>query len=165
MEHKKSPAALDSVEAVVCAHLADRHQTLATAESCSGGLVAHCLTNVPGASAVFLGGVVAYCNTIKERLLGVPPVLLAEHGAVSEPVAQAMAKGVRERFASDYGVGVTGIAGPTGGTVEKPVGTVCIAVAGPEGMVVRRYQFSGSRDSVKAQTAETALTMLEEYIA
>jgi PncC family amidohydrolase len=139
--------------------------TLATAESCSGGLLAHRITNVSGASVYFLGGLVTYSNDAKSRFLGVAESDLTVHGAVSEPVARAMAEGVRERFRSEWGIGVTGIAGPTGGTSQKPVGLVFISVAGPAGAVVREYRFQGSREEIKAQTAEEALGFLLEQIA
>ena len=135
---------------------------LAVAESCSGGLIAHRITNVPGASAVFRGGVVAYADEVKKWLLGVSAAALAAHGAVSEPVALAMAQGARSLLDGDYGVAVTGIAGPDGGTVEKPVGTVYIAVAGPSEARARLYRFEGDRAAVKAQTADMALAFLLE---
>lgn len=109
--------------------LKELHRTLATAESCTGGLIAHRITNVAGASDYFLGGVVAYSDKVKASLLRVSQDDLKEYGAVSEPVARQMAQGVRARFRADYGIGVTGVAGPGGGTAEKPVGLVYIAVA------------------------------------
>ena len=118
------------------------------------------VTNVPGASAIFNGSVVAYANGIKMNLLGVPKAALLDYGAVSEPVVLAMAQGVRRALDTDYSVAVTGIAGPGGGTKKKPVGTVYIAVAGPTGANAWVYHFSGNRDAIKAQTAETALTSL-----
>jgi PncC family amidohydrolase len=139
--------------------------TIATAESCSGGLIAHRLTNVAGASDYFLGGVVAYSNEAKVAFLGVTPEALASHGAVSEPVARQMAEGARAHFKADFGIGVTGIAGPSGGTAEKPVGLVYIAVAGVGGTRVTRNVFPGDRVSVKAQTAGKALEMLLECLA
>lgn len=138
--------------------------TVATAESCTGGLISHRITNVPGASAVFLGGITAYANTIKTVLLGVPETLLADVGAVSESVALAMAVGARARFGSDVAVSVTGIAGPGGGTREKPVGTVYLAVVSPEIQRTRHAVFSGNRDMVKAQTADAAFSLLLEIM-
>lgn len=134
--------------------------TLATAESCSGGLLAHCITNVPGASRYFAGGVIAYSNEAKEALLAVPHDMLLQHGAVSEPVARAMASGARIAFHADYGLGVTGIAGPGGGTDDKPVGLVYIAVADKDGAEVTRHIFDGTRDEIKMATAEHALNLL-----
>jgi len=119
----------ETLEAVVGRLLAERGRTLAVAESCTGGLLAERVTAVPGSSAYFLGGVVAYANSAKRALLDVPERLLAEHGAVSEPVARAMAEGVRERFGADIGVATTGISGPDGGTPDKPVGLVHLALA------------------------------------
>lgn len=145
--------------------LRTRGLTLAVAESCSGGLICHRLTNVPGASDYFLGGVVTYSNQAKAELLHVPEVTLAAHGAVSAETATAMATGVRELFHSEVSVAVTGIAGPTGGTPQKPVGTVFIAVAGPQGVAARRFAFQGTREEIKAQTAEAALTWLVEELA
>ncbi|MBX3178136.1 MAG: CinA family protein [Candidatus Hydrogenedentes bacterium] len=145
-------------------YLIDTGKTIATAESCSGGLIAHRLTNVPGASTPFLGGLVAYSNAVKAAMLGVSEAVLAEHGAVSDPVARAMAIGARERFASDYAVAVTGIAGPGGGTPEKPVGLVYMAVAAPDGCRAARYLFQGDRAAVKQQTADAALTLLWETV-
>ena len=140
-------------------------QTIATAESCSGGLIAHAITNVPGASGYFVGGVVVYSNAAKADLLGVPAPVLEEHGAVSEAVAARMAEGVRNRFQSDYGIGVTGIAGPGGGSELKPVGLVYVGVADRNGTVVTRNVFSGDRREIKSQTAEKALRMVLERMA
>lgn len=154
----------NEIAARVARSLADRSLTLATAESCSGGLISHELTNVDGASRWFLGGIVAYSNAVKTALLGVDLSVLETHGAVSEPVARAMAEGVQQRLGADCGIGVTGIAGPTGGTAEKPVGLVYIAVAVPTGTAVTRNVFAGSRLDVKRRTAERALTMLLESI-
>ena len=138
--------------------------TLATAESCSGGLLAHRITNVPGSSEYFLGGVVTYSNRAKTSLLRVRKSDLAEWGAVSEPVAREMAEGVRRRFGADFGIGITGIAGPGGDTVEKPVGLVYIAIAGAAGTVVKRNRFVGTREAIKDLSADKALRMLLEYL-
>lgn len=137
---------------------------LATAESCTGGLIGDRLTNVPGASKVYLGGVVAYSNDVKRRVLGVPDTVLDRHGAVSEETARAMALGAARVFGADAAVGVTGIAGPGGGTPGKPVGLVCIAACGGGRVVVARFQFDGDRASVKAQSARAALAMLLEVL-
>ncbi|MCC6697874.1 MAG: CinA family protein [Candidatus Hydrogenedentes bacterium] len=159
-----SPAQSDSPEALAGERLAASGRTLATAESCSGGLLAHRITNVPGSSAYFLGGVITYSNEAKVDLLGVSMEVLDREGAVSETVARQMAQGVRERFDVDWGVGVTGIAGPGGGSPEKPVGLVYIAVAGNRQTCVTRNLFEGSRESIKEQTAEQALRLLLEQL-
>ncbi len=148
------------LEAVIAALLVERTLTIATAESCSGGLLASRLTDVPGSSAYMLEGVVCYSNQSKTDLACVPPALIATHGAVSEPVASAMASGIRARAAADVGVGVTGIAGPGGGTPEKPVGTVAIAVSALDDARVRTFHFFGGRDLVKFQSTQAALNML-----
>lgn len=138
-----------------------RGLTVATAESCTGGLVAHVLTEVPGSSAYVRGGIVAYADEVKRALLGVPAEVLAGHGAVSAQVAIAMAEGARARLGTDLGVGVTGVAGPDGGTDAKPVGLVYVAVAG-DGLApeVRRCQWSGDRTENKRASAEAAIELL-----
>jgi nicotinamide-nucleotide amidase len=128
----------DPLEAVLVRSLTERRQTVALAESCTGGAIAHRLTNVPGASVVFLAGFVAYSNDAKEKFLGVQAATLAAQGAVSEAVAKEMAGGARARAGTDYAISVTGIAGPGGGTPEKPVGTVWMALAGPSGVAAHR---------------------------
>jgi PncC family amidohydrolase len=140
-----------------------RGLTVATAESCSGGLVAHALTEVPGASGYLRGAIVAYANDVKEAALGVPADVLAAHGAVSAQVALAMADGVRTRLHADLGVAVTGVAGPDGGTADKPVGLVYVAVAGGgRDASVRRFLWSGDRSANKTASAEAAIRMLLE---
>ncbi len=150
----------EKLEAVVGRLLRDRHWTIAVAESCTGGLLASRLTDISGSSEYVDRGVVCYSNRSKIDLAGVPEALIAEHGAVSEPVARAMAEGVRAQARTDVGIGVTGIAGPTGGTSEKPVGTVCVAVVAPAKDWVRTFQFVGDREQVKYQSAQAALNML-----
>jgi nicotinamide-nucleotide amidase len=135
--------------------------TVSAAESCTGGMVLGRLTNVSGSSAWVTGGIVAYDNLVKVDHLGVAPQMLKEHGAVSEPVASAMAAGVRARLGTSVGVGITGVAGPTGGTDAKPVGTVVIAVDGPgEHHTVRTLRFPGDRTMVRQMSVQTALDML-----
>ncbi len=141
-----------------------RGLTLATAESCTGGLVAHVVTEVPGSSAYLVGGVVAYSNAVKEHELGVPADVLDAHGAVSAQVAVAMAEGVRSRLSTDLGVAVTGVAGPDGGTEAKPVGLVYVAVAGGGEPSVRRFQWPGDRTENKRDSARAALEMLLERV-
>ena len=134
--------------------------TLATAESCTGGLIAARCTDVPGSSAWFTGGVVAYANEVKRDVLGVGPDLLAAHGAVSEPVVRAMAAGVRRLTGTRLAVAVSGVAGPGGGTPGKPVGTVWVAVADGENVQAARFRFSGDRAAVRNATVDAALIML-----
>ena len=138
--------------------------TLATAESCTGGLVSARLTAVPGASAVFLGGVVAYANDVKRAELGVPAAILEEHGAVSAEAAKAMAHGVRERLGADVGVAVTGVAGPDGGTEEKPVGLVFVHVVGPDGEEARRTELPGDREMVRGRATAAALHLVRRLL-
>ncbi len=153
-----------SLEQVVGDLLVARGWRIALAESCTGGLATSRLTDVPGSSAYLDRSVVAYSDDAKTQLLGVPERLLHEHGAVSEPVAAAMAAGVRERAGVDIGVGITGIAGPGGGTPAKPVGTVAIAVAGRGGTAVRTLRFVGGRGMVKSFASATALDMVRRFL-
>jgi len=153
----------ETLEEVVGRLLKERQATLAVAESCTGGLVAHRLTNVPGSSDYFERGLVVYSNRAKTDLLGVPEDLIARLGAVSGPVAEKMAEGVRLLSRSTLGLGITGIAGPGGGSADKPVGTVFIALAGPDGTAARGYRFWGDRDQVKGITAQTALDWVRRY--
>ena len=148
----------------LAAALLARQQTLATAESCTGGLVGAALTNLPGSSAWYLGGVVAYANDLKIRLLGVPAETLAAHGAVSLETARAMAQGARAAAAADFAVSITGIAGPAGGTPEKPVGLVFIGVAAPHGTATFKHHFSGSRAEIRQAATEAALRHLLEAV-
>lgn len=148
----------------VLGRCAAQRLTLVTAESCTGGLVAHLLTEVPGSSAVVRGGVVAYADDVKRDVLGVPADVLAAHGAVSAQVALAMAGGVRRSLRADLGIAVTGIAGPDGGTSEKPVGLVYVAIAGPDGSEVERHQWPGDRSSNKRDSARAALELVERHL-
>jgi nicotinamide-nucleotide amidase len=148
------------LEAVVGDLLREKSLTVAVAESCTGGLLASRITDVPGSSDYFDRGVVCYSNQSKIELAGVPDALIREHGAVSEPVAGAMAAGIRERAGTHVGIGITGIAGPGGGTPEKPVGTVCIAVVVNDQKRVRTFPFFGGRDMVKFQASQAAMNML-----
>lgn len=145
--------------------LAAEELTIACAESCTGGLLTSRLTDVAGSSAYVKGSVVSYSNEIKERLVGVRSDTLAGYGAVSEQTAGEMAEGIRRVIEADIGVGVTGIAGPDGGTPQKPVGLVYIAVAGAQGTVIRENHFKGNRGEIKLQTTETALEMIKNYIS
>jgi nicotinamide-nucleotide amidase len=157
---RAGPKSGGSLETVVLRLLRERKQTLALAESCTGGCLAHRLTNVPGASRVFQGAVVAYGNAAKRKFLGVRARALAAHGAVSEVIARQMAEGARKRFGADFALGITGIAGPGGGTKHKPVGTVFIALAGAFGTMVERRSNAYARWRFKQVTARQALTLL-----
>ena len=144
----------------------ERGATLAVAESCTGGLLGAALTGVTGASAFFTGGVVAYANAEKVRALGVDEGLLAAHGAVSREVAEAMASGCRERLGVTYALSVTGIAGPGGGTPDKPVGTVWLGLASPSGVTARHLSLTGlNREGVRAGSVDAALGMLRDALA
>ena len=139
--------------------------TVAIGESCTGGGVCEALTKIPGSSAYFLGGVVAYGNRSKTRDLEVPDSRIAGHGAVSEEVAEAMADGARRRFGADVGIGTTGIAGPGGGMPEKPVGTVWIGISTPDVRLSHRYRFRGDREAVRRKTVVRALELLIECLS
>ena len=141
-----------------------RTLTLALAESCTGGMIAQHVTSVAGSSAVFIGGVVCYANAVKRDLLQVPQDILDTCGAVSRETAVSMATNARALFHTDLSAAVTGIAGPDGGTIDKPVGLVYIAALGPRGLVVRRYVFSGDRDCIRRQACATTLSMLLEQL-
>jgi len=154
----------DSLEQVIGTLLGKHQMTLAVAESCSGGLICHRLTNVPGSSAYFQEGVVAYSSAAKIDLLAVPPELIEVHGAVSFPVARAMAKGIRKRARTDLGLAVTGIAGPAGGTRDKPVGLVFTALAWPGGTEVHKNLFLGNRELIKQQSVQKALDMVRRHL-
>jgi nicotinamide-nucleotide amidase len=155
----------DTLASVVARELISRGLTLALAESCTGGLIASLVTDVPGVSQAFLAGVVSYSNESKQKFLGVTAELLARHGAVGDPVARAMAEGVREATGASVAIGVTGIAGPTGGTPDKPVGLVYIALADANATDVRECRFTGNRDRVRMRAAMTALDMLRRWAA
>jgi len=139
-------------------------QTLATAESCTGGLIGHRLTNISGSSEYFLEGAVTYSNEAKQNRLGVDPALIETHGAVSEPVARSMAEGIRHKSGSDFGLAVTGIAGPTGGSPDKPVGLTFIAVTGAQGTRCEQFRFHQDRVRNKERAAQAALNLLRLYI-
>jgi len=154
-----------TLEKVVVDLLTERTETLALAESCTGGFLAHRITNVAGASAVFLEGFVTYANAAKERSLGVDPTLIATHGAVSEEVARAMAEGARRITGADHALATTGIAGPGGGSEAKPVGTVFIALATKLGStIVERHRFPSDRENFKHHTTQTALNILRHRL-
>lgn len=154
-----------AMEDVIGDLLRERGWSIAVAESCSGGLLASRLTDVAGSSDYFDRGVVSYSNRAKTEWLGVPAELIEANGAVSEAVARAMADGIRARSGASIGIGITGIAGPGGGTPEKPVGTVCIAVVTPNGGDVRRFTFIGPREMVKFQSTQAAMNMLRLHLS
>lgn len=138
--------------------------SVSVCESCTGGLLGAQMTSVPGSSAYFLGGIIAYANDVKTRIAGVKPSLLERFGAVSDEVARAMALGVRKKLGSDIGIGVTGIAGPVGGSREKPVGTVFIAIAKKKKTMVKRHLFKGGRKSIRDAACKHALRQLEKIL-
>lgn len=144
--------------------LADKKMTVSTAESCTGGLISKLITDVSGSSDVFGYGFVTYANEAKMKILGVWDEALSQYGAVSRPVAVLMSRGARRVSKSDIAVSVTGIAGPGGGTAEKPVGLVYISLSTPDGTICRKCNFSGTREEVRRQTAEFALNLALEYL-
>ncbi|OAG28695.1 CinA family nicotinamide mononucleotide deamidase-related protein [Thermodesulfatator autotrophicus] len=154
----------DLLEGVIGKLLLERKETLALAESCTGGLVASRITRIPGSSAYFERGVVSYSNEAKIEILGVPEEDIKTFGAVSEPVAKAMAEGVKKLAKTTYGIGITGIAGPTGGTKDKPVGTVWIGFSCKDGTVAQCFLFPGNRHTVQDYAASTALDWLRRYL-
>jgi len=155
---------MEKLEVIVGRMLAERKLKLATAESCTGGLVGHRLTNVPGSSAYLEGGVIAYSYEAKERLLGVHHDTLYEHGAVSAETALEMARGARKALGADIGIAVTGIAGPGGGLPGKPVGLVYIALSARTYERVEHFVWDSDREGNKAYSAEAALAMLKEFL-
>jgi PncC family amidohydrolase len=155
---------MEKLEVIVGQMLAERKLKLATAESCTGGLVGHRLTNVPGSSGYFEGGIIAYSYEAKERLLGVHHDTLYEQGAVSAETALEMARGARKALGTDIGIAVTGIAGPGGGLPDKPVGLVYIALSARTYERVEHFVWKSDRESNKMQSAEAALAMLKEFL-
>jgi nicotinamide-nucleotide amidase len=154
----------DTMETVVGRLLHKNNLHLAVAESCSGGTVSHKITKVPGSSAYFLGGVTSYANSIKSSFLGVAPEMLARHGAVSRVVADAMARGILYNTGADLALSITGIAGPGGGSREKPVGTVYIAIATPLECTTQKFQFRGSREQIQELTAVNGLDLIRRHL-
>jgi nicotinamide-nucleotide amidase len=154
----------ETLEQIVLYYLGLRQATLATAESCTGGLVAQRITSIPGSSRSFLGGAVVYSDELKTAFTGVPPELIEQHGAVSEEVAAALASGIRQRTGATIGLGITGIAGPTGGTDTKPVGLVYIAVSDPQRTDVLERSFRGPRQRVREWTAQQALDLVRRKL-
>ena len=165
MQHGLCTPAIDRAIEVLTSALRDRNWRLATAESCTGGLVAACCTAVSGSSAWFAGAVVAYDNSIKEQVLRVAPSVLQVHGAVSGPCVEQMALGVRALLHTEVAVAISGVAGPTGATPGKPVGTVWIAWSVGQDLIAKRFLFPGDRAAVRLAAAETALAGLVERLA
>jgi competence/damage-inducible protein CinA-like protein len=154
----------ESLEEIVGMYLVMKRKTVAVAESCTGGLLSERLTRTPGSSDFFLGGAVCYSNELKTKLAGVPEALLAQNGAVSKPVALALAEGIRKRSGSDLGIGITGIAGPGGGSPEKPVGLVFVALADERGTEVREFRFPGNRERIRLWASQAALEMIRRRV-
>ncbi|MFC1497697.1 CinA family protein [Verrucomicrobiota bacterium] len=152
------------VEEEVGRLLGEKGLTLAVAESCTGGLVGHQITSASGSSAYFLGGIIAYSNEVKIRELNVDAEAIDRHGAVSQEVAMQMAAGIKAKFGSDIGLGLTGIAGPEGGSRDKPVGLVYMVLADGKKYVKQCCRFDGDRSHVKAISSQTALEMIREYV-
>ena len=153
----------ESMEEVVARELTMHHATIATAESCTGGLLAERLTRISGSSAYFLGGVVSYSNTLKSAWVDVPAEIIESRGAVSSEVAVALADGIRRRTGATLGVGITGVAGPNGGTPEKPVGTVHVAISDASGSKERGVHYPGERDRIRWQASQTAMDLVRRY--
>jgi nicotinamide-nucleotide amidase len=160
----KMKSADEQILQSVSSMLTENKLTIATAESCTGGLIAHSLTNISGSSDFFERGIVSYSNQAKIDLLSVSEEMLNKYGAVSEPIAKAMAEDVRKKSNVDIGISITGIAGPTGGTPEKPVGLVFIGLSTKTKTVVKKFQFKGSRLKNKHSTCNAALNMLYDYL-
>ena len=154
----------DTLESLIGKLLKEKKQTLSIAESCTGGYIAHRITTVPGSSAYFFGSVVAYSYEMKEKFLDVNPGLLNTKGAVSEEVVIQMAENIKSKFKTDYSIAVSGIAGPDGGTPEKPVGTVWVAIAAPSKTITRKLQLGDNRERVVLETTQHALNMLRKIL-
>lgn len=154
----------ESLEEVVGMYLVMKQKTVAVAESCTGGLLSERLTRIPGSSNFFLGGAVCYSNELKTALAGVPAHLIEKHGAVSGPVAQALAEGMRRRSGASFGVAITGIAGPGGGSPQKPVGMVFIALADEQSTIVREFRFPGDRERIRFWASQAALELIRRKV-
>jgi nicotinamide-nucleotide amidase len=154
----------ESLEMMVGKMLKEKSKTVSTAESCTGGYISHLITKVPGSSLYYIGSVISYAYEIKESELGVPHDVIMKHGAVSQPVVEQMAKAIRERYKTDYSVSASGIAGPDGGTADKPVGTVWIAVATPDKVISEKFLFGNNRERNIQKTANAALNMLKKEL-
>ncbi len=155
---------MDELAKKVAHLLKERNMKVATAESCTGGLIGHTITNIPGSSEYYEGGVISYSNALKMNLLGVKEEILAKYGAVSEQTAREMADGIRKKASVDIGIATTGIAGPGGGTPEKPVGLVYIAISSEKETKVEKHLFHGNRWENKESTCRAALNLLLNYL-
>ncbi|MCW3101776.1 MAG: damage-inducible protein CinA [Bacteroidetes bacterium] len=155
----------ETLEMMVGKMLKEKKKTVSTAESCTGGYISHLITKVPGSSLYYTGSVISYAYEIKESELGVPHDVIMQHGAVSQPVVEQMAKAIRERYKTDYSISASGIAGPDGGTADKPVGTVWIAVATPDKVISEKFLFGSNRERNIQKTANAALNMLKKELA
>ncbi len=153
------------IEEEIGRQLRKRNASISVAESCTGGLIAHRITNISGSSDYFDCAIVSYSNEAKRDLLSVSPSLIKQHGPVSEPVARAMAEGIRRQRQTTIGLATTGLAGPLGATPETPIGTVYIALASADGTVVRRFSFPGEREDIKRRTADKTFEMVLAYFA
>jgi nicotinamide-nucleotide amidase len=154
----------ESLEEVVGMYLVMKQKTVSVAESCTGGLLSERLTRIPGSSNFFLGGAVCYSNESKTTWAGVPAPLIEQHGAVSKPVAQALAEGIRRRTGASFGVGITGIAGPGGGSPQKPIGMVFIALADEQSTIVREFRFPGDRERIRFWASQVALELIRRKV-
>jgi len=152
------------IEQITAKLLKQRDKTIAIAESCTGGLLCHKLTNIPGSSGYFKLGIIVYANESKIKILKIPAKTIQAKGAVSKEVALLMAQNIRAIAKSDFGIGITGIAGPTGGTAKKPVGLVYIALTSNKKTILKKFNFKGGRLSIKSQAAQSALKLLEKYL-
>ena len=155
---------MSKLERIIASLLVQKKMTLAVAESCTGGLLSHRLTNIPGSSKYYECGIVSYSNRAKVEVLGISGAIIEEKGAVSEEVAREMALRIRELIETDLGISITGIAGPQGGSLKKPVGLVYVALSSSKSIQCRRFVFSGERKLIKWKSAQAALNMLREYL-
>jgi len=155
---------VSKLERIIASLLVQKKMTLAVAESCTGGLLSHRLTNIPGSSKYYECGIVSYSNRAKVEVLGISGTIIEEKGAVSEEVVREMALRIRELRETDLGISITGIAGPQGGSLKKPVGLVYVALSSSKGIQCRRFVFSGERKLIKWKSSQAALNMLREYL-
>ena len=153
----------DTIEASIGNILTDKKLTIALAESCTGGLITSRITDISGSSNYLIGSIICYTNKIKSDFVDVPPQIIIDYGAVSHQTAELLATGIRQKFAATIGMGITGIAGPTGATPTKPVGTVFVAIDGPSGIQCKQYTFNGQRTAIKYCISQATLHMLRQY--